>query len=133
MKKKKIIIGIVIALAAVILLTPMPAIVVKDGGSRVYKALTYKVYKYHSLPPIILVDEDGNPVNGDPEYRDGLRGLRVEVLGIKVFDNFNDRYRELYGDRHFDDGEEYYLDGTGDFIPYFKYLFELIKGCRAGA
>ena len=48
MKKKRIIIGVVIVLAAVILLTPFK-LHLRDGGSKVYKALTYKVYKYHRI------------------------------------------------------------------------------------
>lgn len=87
--KKKIIIGIVIVLAAVILLAPIP-VFYKDGGSKVFKSLTYTVYKYHKLP-IVHIDENGNPLSGDSGYRSGLR---VEIFGIKVFDNYNDRYSE---------------------------------------
>lgn len=90
MKKKKIVIGIIVAAIILVLLTPMPPMVFKDGGSKVYKSLTYTVYKYHKLP-VILIDENGNSVNGDPGYRDGLR---VEIFGIEVFDNYNDRYSE---------------------------------------
>lgn len=45
--KKKIIIGICIVLA-IVLLTPIP-IQLKDGGTKVYTALTYKIVKWNHL------------------------------------------------------------------------------------
>ena len=123
--KKKIIIGIVIVLAAVILLAPMPAIVVRDGGSRVYKALTYKVYKYHKFNAVWSYESDEEMIEAGLEPV--LKGTRVEILGIKIYDDFNDRFKELYGDLYLEDGDEYYLEGTGDFIPYFKFLMRITK------
>ena len=90
MRKREIVIRIVTAVIILVLLTPMPPMRYKDGGSRVYKSLTYTVYKYHKLP-VVLCDDNGIPIDGDTGYR---KGLRVEVFGIKIFDNYNDLYSE---------------------------------------
>lgn len=91
MKKKRIIIGVVIVLAAVILLTPIRHYY-RDGGSRVYKAITYTVYTYHKSngTPPYMTEEEMIAAGLEPF----LTGTRVEVLGIKVYDDYNDRYSE---------------------------------------
>ena len=48
MKKKLIIILIIIGIIAV-LFTPIPSGVYKDGGTRVYSALTYKIVDWNRL------------------------------------------------------------------------------------
>ena len=70
MNKKLLIFGVIIVL--LVLLIPIPHRL-KDGGTVVYKAITYKVLKVHRL------DE-----NSETGYRDGLI---VEILGFKVYDN----------------------------------------------
>ena len=105
MKKRKIIIWIFIAVVIIILLVPFK-LQVKDG-SVIYKALTYKVYKYHHWHMALE--------QGDVEI---WEGTRVEILGIGVYDDYNDVYSE--------DGEVY-LEENGNYIPYFKFLFRIIK------
>ena len=70
MNKKVLIFGVIIVL--LVLLIPIPHRL-KDGGTVVYKAITYKVLKVHRL------DE-----NSETGYRDGLI---VEILGFKVYNN----------------------------------------------
>ena len=70
MNKKLLIFGVIIVL--LVLLIPIPHRL-KDGGTVVYKAITYKVLKVHRL------DE-----NSETGYRDGLI---VEILGFKVYNN----------------------------------------------
>ena len=71
--KKKIILGICILLA-IILLVPFP-LHYKDGGTIEYKAILYSVYDWHTLNP-----DD----KSDQEYLDGIS---IEIFGIEVFDN----------------------------------------------
>lgn len=105
MKKRKIVIGIIIAVVIVILFIPF-RLQVKDG-SVIYKALTYKVYKYHHWHMVLE--------QGDLEI---WEGTRVEILGIGVYDDYNDVYSE--------DGEVF-LKEDGNYIPYFKFLLRIIK------
>ena len=72
MNKKYLIIIII-----VILLIPIPVGILKDGGSRVYKSILYKVTKVHRLPEIEYVEK------GYSYYE----GFEIEILGHKVFDN----------------------------------------------
>ena len=78
--KKKVIKTLVCAVVAVIvvLLLPVP-VMLKDGGSIVFKSLTYTVYKKHSLNIAVL----------DADYVENryLVGYTVEIFGKKVFDN----------------------------------------------
>lgn len=69
MKKKNIFI-IVILIIVLVLLVPIPRHL-KDGGSVEYKALVYKVAKYHQLEM-------------DYGYHDGIG---IEILGIEVYNN----------------------------------------------
>jgi hypothetical protein len=48
-KRAKITISIIIALVVLISVVPIPTGVYKDGGTRTYTALTYKVVKWHRL------------------------------------------------------------------------------------
>jgi len=65
--KKKIIIPIVIIVGvALILFLPIPRGTLKDGGTREYASLTYKIVVWNKLMPI--VDENGNNVP-DNRYR----------------------------------------------------------------
>lgn len=48
MKNRKLIIGIII-IVLLVLVIPVPAGVLKDGGTRVYQALTYKIVKWNRL------------------------------------------------------------------------------------
>lgn len=70
MKKRKIVLCIVIAVVIIISLIPFK-LGIKDGGSVIYRSLTYKVYKYH---------------RGTGERV----GTRVEIFGIGVYDNYNE-------------------------------------------
>ena len=74
MKKKYVI--IIVAIIA-ILLIPIPAGRLKDGGSRVYKSILYKITKVHRLPEIEYVEK------GYSYYE----GIEIEIFGNKVFDN----------------------------------------------
>ena len=47
--KKKVIIPVIIALVLAILFVPIPTGVYKDGGTREYSALTYKIVKWNRL------------------------------------------------------------------------------------
>ena len=71
--KKKIIIGICILLA-IILLVPIPTHL-KDGGTIIYKAVVYQVEKVHRM---VLEDisEDG--------YEDGTI---VRILGFEIYND----------------------------------------------
>lgn len=70
MKNKKIIIGIIIGIA-VILLFPIP-LSLKDGGSIEFKAILYSITKYHQI---------------NHEVDDGyVDGIELKVLGRKVLD-----------------------------------------------
>lgn len=44
----------------------------KDGGSKGYKSLTYRITNYHALPN---------------EENKALRGITVEILGFEVYDS----------------------------------------------
>ena len=72
--KKKVIIIAAIVVAAVVLFTPVPTFY-KDGGSKVFRSLTYTVYSYNRIV-------DAREAN--------KKGVRIEIFGIKVFDNFNE-------------------------------------------
>lgn len=72
--KKKIILSLCILLA-VILLFPIPYHL-KDGGTVVYQAILYSVEDVHRLAP--LDDLPEHPY---------FEGIRIKILGIKVFDN----------------------------------------------
>lgn len=74
MKKKYVI--IIVAIIA-ILLIPIPAGRLKDGGSRVYKSILYKITKVHRLPEMENVEK------GYSYYE----GIEIEIFGNKVFDN----------------------------------------------
>lgn len=69
MKKKIITVSVIIILF--ILLFPVQHNL-KDGGSKVYDAVLYKVTKYHTL-----AEEPG-------EY---YGGLNIEIFGIDIYDN----------------------------------------------
>lgn len=69
-KNKKIIIGIVIVIA-IILLFPIP-LSLKDGGSVEFRAFLYSVTKYHQINHEV----DGGYVDG----------IGIEILGAKVLD-----------------------------------------------
>lgn len=67
--KKKII--IIIIVFVLIFLIPI-SMKLKDGGSVVYKAILYKVTKYHKL---------------NDEYESGYKkGWKIEILGIKIYE-----------------------------------------------
>ena len=71
MKKK--IIGVIIIIAALILLVPIP-MHIKDGGSVRYKALLYEFTNYHMLA--------GIPESPGGAYVDGVE---VKILGFMVY------------------------------------------------
>ena len=79
--KKKIIL-VIIVLIAIILLFPIP-MRLKDGGSIEFRALLYKVTKYHRLAPI----------DAESGYIDGIG---IEILGVEIFNN-TDKIAESYG------------------------------------
>lgn len=70
--KKKIIL-IVAILVGIILLFPIPMFL-NDGGSIEYKALLYKVTKYHKLAP----------VESEIGYIDGIG---IEIFGFEIFNS----------------------------------------------
>jgi len=80
MKRKAIL--ITIFLIAIILLFPIP-MRLKDGGSIEYKALLYKITKYHRLAPI----------DAESRYIDGIG---IEILGVEIFNN-TDKIAQSYG------------------------------------
>lgn len=69
--KKKLVIGLC-ALLALALLIPIP-MTLKDGGTKVYQALLYRVELVHRLGP-----------EGGPEF---LTGTVVRILGLEVFNS----------------------------------------------
>ena len=72
--KKKIIIGLSILLA-ILLLIPIP-MRLKDGGTVVYKAILYKVEKVHSINPTSDSADDFL-----------LEGTVITILGIEVYND----------------------------------------------
>lgn len=61
MKNKKIvIISIVMIAILAILFVPIPTGQMKDGGTKTYSALTYKIVKWHRL--IEPTETDDNPI-----------------------------------------------------------------------
>lgn len=71
MKKKRITIIAIIAVL-VILLTPI-RIILKDGGSVMYKSLVYEVTKIHQLSP---------EVSGVTSYIDGFE---IKIFGMTIY------------------------------------------------
>lgn len=69
--KRKIILGLC-AMLALALLIPIP-MTLKDGGTKVYQAVLYRVEQVHRLGP-----------EGGPEF---LEGTVVCILGMEVFNN----------------------------------------------
>lgn len=69
--KKKVIIGVFILLA-IIILFPVP-LRLKDGGTIKYQAILYSVSDVHSL---VLGSEDA--------YHEGII---VEILGMEIYNN----------------------------------------------
>lgn len=69
--KKKLAVGLC-ALLVLALLIPIP-MTLKDGGTKVFQAVLYRVELVHRLGP-----------EGGPEY---LTGTVVRILGMKVFDS----------------------------------------------
>lgn len=73
MKKRILVISLIFF---IILLLPRVDLQ-KDGGTKEFTSLLYKVTKYHRI-------ESFN--NGKVLYNDGLK---IEILGITIYDNFN--------------------------------------------
>ena len=71
--KKKVIIGICILLA-IVLLVPIP-MRLKDGGTVAYNAILYRVEDVHRIDPEATSADD---------Y---LEGTIVKILGIEVYNN----------------------------------------------
>lgn len=71
--KKKIVIGTVAIITALILLVPIP-LYLKDGGSVKYKALLYEVINYHMLA--------GIPESPGAAYADGVE---IKIRGCAVY------------------------------------------------
>lgn len=71
--KKKVITGICILLATVLLI-PIP-MHLKDGGTVEYNAVLYQIKDVHKLNP---------DINAEQEYLDGII---VKILGVEVFNN----------------------------------------------
>lgn len=73
MKNKKVI-AIIIIIIILILLIPV-RLQLKDGGTKEYKSLTYKITKYHRL---------------DENFKTGyITGWRIEIFGLKVYEKIN--------------------------------------------
>ncbi len=101
--KKKIIL-IVIILIAIVLLFPIP-MRLKDGGSIEYRAMLYKVTKYHKLTPIDIETESG--------YIDRIG---IEILGREIFNNTNKV------------AESYEQAGASSTLPYIPEGMEVADG-----
>lgn len=71
--KKKVIIGICILLA-IVLLIPIP-MHLKDGGTVVYNAVLYRVEKVHRIDTV------------SSEKIDYLEGTIVKIFGIEVYND----------------------------------------------
>ena len=71
--KKKVMIGICILLA-IVLLVPIP-MRLKDGGTVVYHAVLYQVEDVHRLGAVDTAED---------EY---LEGMIVRILGMEVYNN----------------------------------------------
>lgn len=69
-KSRKIIIIVLSVIVFLILFFPH-RFTYKDGGTKGYEALTYRLSDYHALPN---------------EENKALRGKTVEILGFKVYD-----------------------------------------------
>ena len=70
--KKRLIIALCV-LAMIVLFVPSVA-VLKDGGSKEFTALTYRITKVHSL----------NPVESEEEF---ATGTIIEIFGREVYNN----------------------------------------------
>ena len=71
--KKKVIIGICILLA-IVLLIPIP-MRLKDGGTVAYNAILYRVEDVHRIDPEATSENDH------------LEGTIVKILGIEVYND----------------------------------------------
>ena len=70
--KKKLIIALCV-MAIIVLFVPR-VYVLKDGGSKEFTALTYRITKVHSL----------NPVESEKEF---ATGTIIEIFGREVYNN----------------------------------------------
>lgn len=70
--KKKLIIALCV-MVMIVLFVPRVA-VLKDGGSKEFTALTYRITKVHSL----------NPVESEEEF---ATGTIIEIFGREVYNN----------------------------------------------
>ena len=77
-KKLKKILIILLVIVILIPIVPYQCAVYKDGGSRVFKSLTYEICRYHRMEPIWLDGSGGG-------YFDGWR---IEILGHTVRDDY---------------------------------------------
>lgn len=78
-KKRTAIIFAVIILISFVLFYPGETVKVADGGSYGYNALTYSVWRIHSL--------HGYPtIKNGRSYQEYEVGWSVTILGIKVYD-----------------------------------------------
>ena len=74
MNKKKLIGILLIILLLLILFVPIPSGIYKDGGTRVYTALTYKIVKWHVIlnplekPDVIDETTADLIINYKPKY-----------------------------------------------------------------
>ena len=84
-KKRTAIIFAVIILISIVLFYPGGAIKCADGGSYGYAALTYSVWRCHSL------NGPGLHVNGR-YYRSYTVGWKVKILGITIYDEKHIEY-----------------------------------------
>lgn len=72
--KKRLIIALCV-MVMIVLFVPRVAIL-KDGGSKEFTALTYRITKVHSL----------NPVEAEEEF---TTGTIVEIFGREVYNSVN--------------------------------------------
>ena len=70
--KKKLIVALCV-MVMIVLFVPRVA-VLKDGGSKEFTALTYRITKVHSL----------NPVESEEEF---ATGTIIEIFGREVYNN----------------------------------------------
>lgn len=79
-KRKKIIIIILVILILIPIVPYQFGLVFKDGGSRVFKSLTYEICRYHRMEPVWLDGSGGG----------WFVGWRIKILGKTIRDDYKD-------------------------------------------
>lgn len=81
MKKLKLTVIIVVVLAVVIAIVPYQCgLVLRDGGSQHWQALTWEIHHYHRMMPIESGEEGW------------FEGWRISVFGHTIRDDYYSRF-----------------------------------------